>query len=99
MPASAATSRLVVIFIGFHNPNFVVKKFVVRSRYFHSWHVTADAVIFGHFAGYSRRLAAAVAGLAFQVVVRRIGIDLLVWIVAGHATDSLVIRVIALAVG
>ena len=81
--------------IRLHNANAMIGELVVGARQFDLGHMAGDAVVFRHRTGFGFDLSAAMAGLALCVIVGRLYAELLVRVVAGHATDARVVGIVA----
>ena len=97
--ARQALSLAWVGFISFHNADAMVRELVVAARQFNLRHVTGDALASRYRARFRSGLSALMACLTLSVVIDGPGVHFLVRIMAGHAANALIIRVIAFTAG
>ena len=84
--------------MGLHDPDAMIRKFVMRSRQVDPRHMARDALVFGHRTGLGSGFPARMTGQAFGVEIYFLRIiEVVVRVVAGQAADTRVVRVIAFA--
>jgi hypothetical protein len=87
-------------FIGLHNPDAMIGKFVMRPRQVDPGHMAGHAFVFSDRTGLGAGFSTPVTGQAFGIKIHFLRVvEVVVRVVAGQAADARVVRVIAFAPG